>query len=795
MSSQRVLGPHCVFCSYKAFLQSPLQHGLIARAKLCSKPATFNKSLRKYHTAEPRFRSQGSSGAASRRIDSSRYRRQVNERLDAAQTSRERMRVSTFQDIVRKRLDILSSKLDDPSTCKSLGLDQDSLQTAFDTFSHSILSKLVKRPSSREESLHVTATLRQAFSERKEEGLDSELRLAFYRQVINSTFSESDLANQKRLADLRYPEEWHPATRAVQRKIHLHVGPTNSGKTFQALKRLEEVESGVYAGPLRLLAHEVYTRLTAKGKICNLLTGDEQRLSEEGEAFMSSCTVEMIPTSRDLDVAVIDEIQMLGDVDRGWAWTEAFLGVRAKEVHVCGEERAVPLVQALAISAGDEIEIHRYKRLSPLECMDSSLHSDLKTLRKGDCVVVFSRIGLHFMKREIEEKTRKRCAIVYGSLPPQIRSQQAKLFNDPNNDYDYLVASDAIGMGLNLNIKRIIFESTQKFTGVAQKTLAVSEIKQIAGRAGRYSTATDDIKGSDHSLGDAAKFASMAQVMSTPSRNSNLGLVTTLDQIDLPVVQHAMSTDAAPISTAGLFAPDSVRLRFAAYFRPETPFSYVLLRLHELAQMNPRFHLCSLRDQILIADLVQPIKGLSILDKISLCAAPYNSRDSTVLRALATCIGEQREADPLRMPEFDIDLLDVNVKVDKQYLLQLENLHRGLVLYLWLSYRFSGVFRSRSLAFHIKELVEERIDQVLGQVRFDRLVRKAKARSPEMLGWLETVKKDFVNKEKNFSEGQGKEVDVGGTAVTATESPDIDSNRIRYVDRETPIIQAESAVA
>ena len=110
----------------------------------------------------------------------------------------------------------------------------------------------------------------------------------------------------------------------------------------------------------------------------------------------------------------------------------------------------MPLIRELAASMGDELEVHTYKRLTPLETMPTSLRRRLYNLRKGDCVVVFSRVGIHAMKKEIENVTQKRVAVVYGSLPPEIRAQQARLFNDPDNDYDILVASDAIGMGLNL---------------------------------------------------------------------------------------------------------------------------------------------------------------------------------------------------------------------------------------------------------------------------------------------------------------------------------------------------------
>ena len=280
--------------------------------------------------------------------------------------------------------------------------------------------------------------------------MDTQLKYSYHGLLASRKFSKVDIENQEKLADLRYPVEWYPATRAVQRKMVLHVGPTNSGKTYHALKRLEQADTGIYAGPLRLLAHEVYTRLNAKGKNCDLITGDERIVQEGGGAQMKSCTVEMVPLNTDVDVAVVDEIQMIGHRERGWAWTQALLGLKAKEIHLCGEERSVPLIRELAASMGDRIEIHTYKRLSPLETMSTSLRRRLRDLRKGDCVVVFSRVGIHVMKQEVEKITQKRVAVVYGSLPPEIRAQQAKLFNDPDNDYDILVASDAIGMGLNL---------------------------------------------------------------------------------------------------------------------------------------------------------------------------------------------------------------------------------------------------------------------------------------------------------------------------------------------------------
>lgn len=319
----------------------------------------------------------------------------------------------------------------------------------FGTFLHDVVAALNKSLESSKDVPPIVDSLHRAFLERGRSELRGQIKYAYHGFLTSKRFTETNLQDQAKLADLRYPAEWYPGTREIQRTIHLHVGPTNSGKTYHALQRLEQAKSGIYAGPLRLLAHEVYTRLNARGKPCNLITGDERQLVE-GNVSMSSCTVEMVPVNLDVDVAVIDEIQMIGHQERGWAWTQAVMGLRAKELHLCGEERTVPLIKELAAAMGDDLRIHHYKRLSPLKTMSASLRGDLNNLRKGDCVVAFSKVNIHRLKDDIERTTRRRVAVIYGSLPPEIRAQQAALFNDQTNDYDILVASDAIGMGLNL---------------------------------------------------------------------------------------------------------------------------------------------------------------------------------------------------------------------------------------------------------------------------------------------------------------------------------------------------------
>jgi ATP-dependent RNA helicase SUPV3L1/SUV3 len=294
-------------------------------------------------------------------------------------------------------------------------------------------------------------SLLQAFANSGRTGLRKALLFAYVDHILDSRQMRGMGLSIPKHLDLRYPTEWYLCARSMQREIHLHVGPTNSGKTYHALKRLEDAGSGIYAGPLRLLAHEVYSRFTNKGMSCDLITGDDvRRANPEAEAPLSSHTVEMVDCGKTVDVAVIDEIQMIANEERGWAWTRALLGTMAKELHLCGETRVVPLIRELAASMGDTLHIHHYDRLNPLKAMNKSLQGNLQGLRRGDCIVSFSVLGIHAMKKQVEVDTGRRVAIIYGSLPPEIRAQQAALFNDPNNDYDFLVASDAIGMGLNL---------------------------------------------------------------------------------------------------------------------------------------------------------------------------------------------------------------------------------------------------------------------------------------------------------------------------------------------------------
>ncbi|PKS09775.1 hypothetical protein jhhlp_004396 [Lomentospora prolificans] len=558
-------------------------------------------------------------------------------------------------------------------------------------------------------------SLRLAFVRGDIKGLSSQLHFLFRNFLLRNRFSKPVTDVQRQLADFRYPWEWFPATRALQRTVHLHVGPTNSGKTYHALQALEKAKSGVYCGPLRLLAHEIYSRLNAKGKPCALLTGEEQRYPEDTDNYYISCTVEMAPMSEIMDVAVIDEIQMIADPDRGSAWTAALLGVQARELHLCGEERTVDLIQSICASIGDTCIVHRYERLTPLKAANYSIGKSFKNLQKGDCVVAFSRLSIHALKAGIERRTGRRCAVIYGSLPPETRAQQAALFNDPDNDYDFLVASDAIGMGLNLEVKRVVFESVTKHDGYDWRSLTISEIRQIGGRAGRYKTARQAMADSSDSPGSAAPSAEEEKV----------GYVTTLDPDDLPLVKKTLWKDAKQITSAIIVPPVAFIEQFSTYFSPDTPLSFILMRMRELASVTDRFQLC-LKDSFLaITDMIQEFP-LSIYDRLVLMTAPVSLRTHggpEILKAVARCIAERKGGHILDMKEIHLELLDANLDAlpptkRTMYLQQLEALHQAVVLYLWVSYRFPRIFTAQPLAFRVRDLVQEKINEYLSSLNY-----------------------------------------------------------------------------
>ena len=276
------------------------------------------------------------------------------------------------------------------------------------------------------------------------------------------------------------PEMEFAEVRELRRHFILHIGPTNSGKTFQALERLKEAACGVYLGPLRLLALEVYERMNEMGVPCTMRTGQEC-IEEEGSRVTAS-TIEMADFDENYDIAVIDEAQLVADTDRGHSWTKAILGLRAGEIHICMSPAAEQAVCHLIGLCGDDYEVRRYERKTELICEDRPFVFP-DDVREGDALIAFSKKSVLHVAGRLEEAGVS-SSVIYGSLPPEIRRRQTRLFN--RGKTKVAVATDAIGMGLNLPVRRIVFLQTDKFDGVSRRPLRTSEIKQIAGRAGRF---------------------------------------------------------------------------------------------------------------------------------------------------------------------------------------------------------------------------------------------------------------------------------------------------------------------
>ena len=327
--------------------------------------------------------------------------------------------------------------------------------------------------------------------EEQKEGMDGEF-LAYLRRTMPGKICQESLFTlypryrqhkvKNSILELvpARPELEFAEVRQMHRRFILHIGPTNSGKTFRSLERLKLARCGVYLGPLRLLAREVYEQMNKYEVPCTMRTGQE--CIEEADSRVVASTIEMADFDENYDIAVIDEAQMVTDPDRGHSWTKAILGIRAGEIHICMSPAAEQAIIHLIELCRDDYEIERYERKTALICEDEPFVFP-DDVRKGDALIVFSKKSVLDVAGRLEEQ-KINASVIYGSLPPEIRRRQMHLFNSGRTKV--VVATDAIGMGLNLPVRRIVFLQAEKYDGVSRRPLLVSEIKQIAGRAGRF---------------------------------------------------------------------------------------------------------------------------------------------------------------------------------------------------------------------------------------------------------------------------------------------------------------------
>jgi len=272
----------------------------------------------------------------------------------------------------------------------------------------------------------------------------------------------------------------YPARRLTRRWIAL-LGPTNSGKTHRSIEAMAAAEHAIYLSPLRLMALENQERIESMGVPCSLVTGEEEIIREGATHFC--CTVEEFARFRHQhwDVVVVDEVQMMADPQRGWAWVDALVSAYTPKLMMTGPALIEPSLRTLCELCEDQLQVQRTKRLSPVEVAKHA--TTLERLEPGSLLVAFSRKLVLELKGMLES-AGKSVSVVYGALSPEVRREQARRFRE--GEADIMVATDAVGMGLNLPAHTLCFYTDEKFDGIQNRQLKVQEVKQIGGRAGRF---------------------------------------------------------------------------------------------------------------------------------------------------------------------------------------------------------------------------------------------------------------------------------------------------------------------
>ncbi len=465
-----------------------------------------------------------------------------------------------------------------------------------------------------------------------------------------------------------------PIARGMQRKLTLHIGPTNSGKTYTAMQHLKEADTGYYLAPLRLLALEGYETLKSEGIDASLITGEEQILDEE--ATHISSTIEMMNYDVDVDVCVIDEVQMIDDRDRGWAWANAIIGAPAQEVIMTGSPNVKDAIIALADYLGEELEIIEFERKNPLELLEHP--TDFKDIQAGTAVVAFSRKDVLKLKQRLS--TNFDVSVVYGNLSPEVRREESRRFRE--GETEILVATDAIAMGMNLPIKTILFSKAEKFDGIAQRNLFPSEVLQIAGRAGRYGLHEN-------------------------------GYVGALSNEALSVVKKNFTKEPKKIGTPFKVMASLDHIKLVSSILEENSLEEILRFFIKNMEFNGPFYAASL-DDMLEASRIVDSYDLDIATKYSLACAPLTLKSSYIIEAYESYIHSLEKKEPIY---YHPPRLQGSYAQTSDELLRAEDMVKEISLYLWLSYRFEDYFVDEQKARQYRGVINKYIENTLQQTQ------------------------------------------------------------------------------
>ena len=444
-----------------------------------------------------------------------------------------------------------------------------------------------------------------------------------------------------------------PLARTTKRKFIFHMGPTNSGKTYQAIQDLKSCNSGCYLAPLRLLAHEVYDELNQSGTYCSMITGEE-RILVPGATVVSS-TVEMANFNTKYDVAVIDEIQMLTDDFRGWAWNQAVCGIAADKIYLAGSEEALPYVKYLIEEIlDDELEVVEFDRKTNLIVENKVFDLEKDSPQDGDAFIVFSRKNVFELKSNLIGKA----SMIYGSLSPEVRKSEAKKFKD--GDTKYVIATDAIGMGLNLPIKRVIFVDTEKFDGISKSRPVEQIVKQIAGRAGRYGLYEE-------------------------------GYVTSVDKGFKKYIQQSLDKKYPSVITNYKYqiSPNLDLIKEISDNIDTKNLVNILYELREIFFLDQNFKLMNIDNMISIAEIVH--NNLKLEDKFIYSCAPISMKLRQDKETFTKWSVKHHNNKKITIADFP-SMYNIKNKPTSDRLWFMENRVKLLSCYIWMSFRYPEIY-------------------------------------------------------------------------------------------------------
>lgn len=463
-----------------------------------------------------------------------------------------------------------------------------------------------------------------------------------------------------------------PLARSLRRRLVFHVGPTNSGKTYTAMEQLRAAGTGYYLAPLRLLALEGYETLREKGVNASLITGEEQIIDED--ATHISSTIEMLNFEVEADCCVIDEVQMIGDRDRGWAWANAIIGAPASTVIMTGSPNAREAVVALAEYLGESLEIIEFERKNPLELLRTP--TAIESIERGSAVIAFTRSHALRLKQQLSRTWRT--SVIYGNLSPEVRREEARRFRE--GETDILVATDAIAMGLNLPIKTLLFSKADKFDGQNQRTLSAGEVQQIAGRSGRYGLAEKGYVGA--LTGDVLK--TITPLFSRPAEPVKIpfNVMANFDHIKL------VSTILEEKSLSAIIDFFVQNMKFEGPFRAAN-----LESMQEASAIVDRY-------------------DLDMRTKYTLATAPLSTSSPLVMASFERYVRALEQKKPIAY---------IPPRVLGSHALSMDELQdaedriKEISLYLWLSYRLGEYFidaeKARSYRGELNRFIENSLKQ------------------------------------------------------------------------------------